>query len=281
MNQSYTEKLEEAVRRSQSLLCVGLDPVLKRLPSDLKANTDHGSVEEFCKHIIDMTSQYCCSYKINLAFFEALGSPGIQVFENLINYISEDKIIIADAKRGDIATSSEQYRDALYHRFNVDAVTLNPLMGFETLTPYLNHPKKAIYVLVLTSNPGAQDFLLQPFRGETIMAQYIARKLSKLAQDAQTQTHIGMVVGATQQQHFSQAIAHHTTGSLLIPGIGTQGGRVEPLVKLLGKHTGLPLITSSRSIIYAGENQRDWKENVELAARNLKQTILPLVTHYV
>jgi len=281
MTQTYTyiEKLEEAVRQSQSLLCVGLDPVLKRLPDDLKANTDHDRVEEFCKHIIDLTSRYCCSYKVNLAFFESLGSEGIQVFEEVINYIPNKKIVIADAKRGDIATSSEEYRDAFYLRYNVDAVTLNPLMGFETLSPYLNHRGKAIYVLALTSNPGARDFLLQPFRGETIMAQYIAKQLNGLTQEAQT--HIGMVVGATQQQHFSQAIANHTTGSLLIPGIGTQGGRVEPLVKLLGKHTGLPLITSSRSIIYAGENQRDWKESVELAARNLKQTILPLVNHYV
>lgn len=279
MTQTYIEKLEEAVRQSQSLLCVGLDPVLKRLPHDLKANTNHGKVEEFCKHIVDLTSQYCCSYKINLAFFESLGSSGLQVFEELIDYIPPKKIIIADAKRGDIATSSAQYRDAFFSHFNIDAVTLNPLMGFETLSPYLVQPEKAVYVLVLTSNPGAGDFLLQPFRGETIMAQYIAKKLSELSQEAQT--HVGMVVGATQQQHFSQAITNHTTGSLLIPGIGTQGGRVEPLVKLLGKHTGLPLITSSRSIIYAGENQRDWKESVELAARNLKQTILPLVTHYV
>ena len=286
MTKTYTKKLEQAVWDSQSLLCVGLDPVLERLPDTKlfknKTKTDAERVATFCKIIIDVTSPYCCSYKINIAFFESLGAAGIGVFETLIDYIDyipSTKIIIADAKRGDIATSSEQYRDAFYRRFNVDAITLNPLMGFETLAPYLDNPEKGLYVLVLTSNPGANDFLLQSFRGETIMAQYIARQLKELSSEAKS--HIGMVVGATQQQHFSQAIANHPTGGLLIPGIGTQGGRVEPLVKLLANHTGLPLITSSRSIIYAGENQRDWKQAVQRAARNLKQTLQPLVKQYV
>lgn len=278
---TYLEKLHQAVTASQSTLCVGLDPNLDLLPEAVKAKfeTPEEQVTFFCKKVIDYTYDSCAAYKPNLAFFESLGAVGLVVFKEVINHIPKDRIIIADAKRGDISSTAEHYKKSFFDVFDVDAITLNPLMGFETLNAFANDEKKGVYVLTLTSNPGASDFLKKPFEGFNSMSEYIAHQLFE--HSVQVETHLGMVIGATQAEEARTVIQHHGNGSLLIPGIGAQGGSIEELSKALSGHDGIPLINSSRGIIYAGSDQENWIEYVAKSAKNTKERITKITEQYV
>ncbi len=278
---TYTEKLSNAIKESSSTLCIGLDPNLNLIPQSVKDQFVHPEeqLSYFCKLVIDYTADYCAAYKPNLAFFEALGPNGLAVFEEVISHIPKEKIIIADAKRGDISSTAEHYKKSYFSQFDVDAITLNPLMGFETLDAFAHFEEKALYVLTLTSNPGASDFLKKPFMGFDLMAQFIANQLSKRALN--TSTHLGMVIGATQAEEAASVLKHHPKGALLIPGIGTQGGSISELAKALKNHTGLPLINSSRGIIYAGKNESNWPELVAQAAKTMKEKLNLISNQYV
>lgn len=278
---TYTQKLEKAVASFNSTLCVGLDPNLERLPDVLKKAdlTAAQKVERFLKRVIDATSKHCAAYKPNLGFFEALGPDGWDTFAEILAYIPEGKIIIADAKRGDISSTAEHYAKAFFEYFNVDALTLNPLMGFETLDPFLLENDKCIYALTLTSNPGARDILMQKLENGQTVSTLIASQLEEKQQKCATS--IGMVVGATKASELTPVIGRFPSASLLIPGIGKQGGSVTELVDVLENHTGIPLINSSRSIIYAGEGSQSWETAIAEAAKNLKKRLLPITERYV
>lgn len=278
---TYLEKLQQAVNASQSTLCVGLDPNLDLLPKAVTARfkSPEEQVAFFCKMVIDYTSEYCAAYKPNLAFFEALGPEGLTVMNEVIDHIPEDRVIIADAKRGDISSTAEHYKKALFDKFRADAVTLNPLMGFETLDAFSDDASRGVYVLTLTSNPGASDFLKKPFDGFDTMAEYIAHELFE--RSVRIETHLGMVIGATQAIEAGQVIQQHSTGSLLIPGIGAQGGNVDELAESLKDHEGIPMINSSRGIIYAGSDQENWVEHVAASAKQTKASISKITDQYV
>lgn len=276
----YTQKLKKAILQANSSLCVGLDPNLDRIPDSVKKTHPEPErrVVEFLKKVIDVTSDSCAAYKPNLAFFEALGSKGLSVFQEIIQYIPDDKIIIADAKRGDISSTAEHYAKAYFESFDVDAVTLNPLMGFESLAPFLHYPEKGIYTLTLTSNPGAEDFLKQLFRGASSMAQFIAGELFQ--QQRKVSTHLGMVVGATQADEMEPIIQRHQHGALLIPGIGAQGGSIHELERCLKEHPGLALVSSSRSILYAGTDL-NWPDAVRESSQLFKEKLQAITQIYV
>lgn len=278
---TYIEKLSKAVVSGQSCLCVGLDPNPDLIPSSVKKKYPKtaGQVVHFLKQVIDVTQDYCAAYKPNLGFFEALGAEGLQVFQEVLDFIPDEKIVIADAKRGDISSTADHYAKAYFDIFDVDAITLNPLMGFETLDPFLNYPEKSIYTLTLTSNSGAQGFLMQPFREHASMAAFIAKSLAEL--QTTHATHLGMVVGATKPDQITDVIDWHDQASLLIPGIGTQGGSISALSDALRGHLGIPLINSSRSIIYAGGNSARWKEAVAEKAREVQQALQPILSNYI
>ena len=278
---TFVQKLEQAIKKAQSCLCIGLDPNIRRIPQSVKDEFPNAEeqVFEFLKGVIDHTSDHCAAYKPNLGFFEALGPNGLQVFQQVLDYIPADKIIIADAKRGDISSTAQHYAHAYFEQFNVDAVTINPLMGFESLEPFLNHPEKGVYTLALTSNPGAEDFLTRPFGEHDSMAEYIAEHLA--VRNSKFATHVGMVVGATRPEDIEAVIGHHPKSSLLIPGIGTQGGSANELVSALKDHNGIPLINSSRSIIYAGQHADDWQQAVSDKALEYKLLLKPITNQYV
>lgn len=278
---TYLEKLELAVKRSQSTLCVGLDPNLFILPDQIRGKIGSSSelVLQFCEMVIDVTKDHCAAYKPNLAFFEALGKKGLRVLRDVIDHIPEGHIIIADAKRGDISSTAEHYKKAFFDKLDVDAITLNPLMGFETLDAFSDDSTKGIYVLALTSNPGADDFLKKPFEGFDMMAEYIADKLFE--RSVKTEAHLGMVIGATQSTEARAVIEHHSKASLLIPGIGAQGGSIHDLANTLAGHEGIPLINSSRGIIYAGSEEENWQEHVEQAAISMKEQLSVITQNYV
>lgn len=278
---TFSDKLLTAIGEVHSTLCVGLDPNLALLPDDVNQlnRTPPQKVEHFLKKVIDATCKYCAAYKPNLGFFEALGTEGWNCFEDILDYIPDDKIIIADAKRGDISSTAQHYAQAFFETFDVDAVTLNPLMGFETLDPFLNDSSKGIYVLTLTSNPGANDLLLQKLSTGKTVSTYIADKLHHKQQDSKSS--IGMVVGATKAAKLQPVINNFTEAPLLIPGIGAQGGSVTDLAEALKTHEGTPLINSSRSIIYAGRDSQNWEQQIAEAAANTKEELHQITQSYV
>ena len=170
-------------------------------------------MESHCRRIVEETLPYAAAYKPNLAFFEALGPEGWAILDSIRRDIPADRIVIADAKRGDIGTTAERYAHAMLHVLDADAVTVNPLMGLETIAPYLTDASKATYVLTRTSNPGAEDYLFD-------LAPRIAADLATLAHPG----HAGMVVGATHPERLPDILRHHPDAALLIPGVGAQGG---------------------------------------------------------
>ncbi|MGM0589885.1 MAG: orotidine-5'-phosphate decarboxylase [Bacteroidota bacterium] len=278
---TYTAKLQQAITAADSTLCVGLDPNPDRLPPHLIEQSDSmaSAFRRFCLGIIEATSDYCAAYKPNIAFFEAIGPDGIDVFADVVAAIPDEKICIADAKRGDIGTTAQQYDTAFFEHYGVDALTVNPLMGMDTLSVYADHPSKSLYVLTLTSNPGAADFLLQTDTDDQLLATRIATRL----RDAQSnsQTHLGMVVGATNADHATAVLQAHPQAALLVPGIGAQGGSVDLLARQLRSHAGLPLISSSRSIIYADTSANGWKQGAARAAQQTKAKLDPITNRYV
>lgn len=278
---TYTQKLQRAVSSSNSLLCVGLDPDPQKIPAPLKDRFSDPSdlVFEFCRRIIQATKVHTPAYKLNLAFFEALGSEGFRVFERLLDEIPNGKVLIADAKRGDIGSTAQKYRETYFDRLNVDAITLNPLMGLDTLDPFLTGEEKAVYVLAMTSNIGAADFLQQRFLGRSSLGEYIAELIKEKQSSAQT--HLGMVIGATQSEMAESVLKANSTAHLLIPGIGAQGGRIEDLEQLLQNHRGIPLISSSRAIIYAGGDHENWEELVAKSAAETKFQLKNITAKYV
>ncbi len=278
---NYVQKLQKAIAESQSCLCVGLDPHLDLFPDYLNEEIPDTNerVSQFLMKIIEITAPYCAAFKPNLAFFEALGDGGLKVFHDVIKAIPEDKIVIGDAKRGDIGSTARHYREAFFDIYKLDAITLNPLMGFETLEPYFQFSEKGLYVLALTSNPGASDFLIQPFSGFDTMAEYIAASLRK--RQSQSNASLGMVVGATKPQNLGSILQQHPTAPLLIPGIGSQGGRVEELVAVLQGHAGAPLISSSRSILFAGGNNQNWEQAVVEKVQSYREELKPITQQYV
>src|SRR6056297_3975874 len=171
---TFTEKLTRSIQSSNSVLSVGLDPDPDKIPLPLRQQISdpHDLVFEFCRRVIESTKSEAAAYKPNLAFFEALGSGGLRVLESLLDVIPHGKIIIADAKRGDIGTTAAKYKVAFFDKMQVDAITLNPLMGLETLDPFLDDSSKAVYVLTMTSNRGAADFLQTPVKGRLSLGEY-------------------------------------------------------------------------------------------------------------
>lgn len=278
---NFSKKLQHAVTSANSVLCVGLDPDPEKIPQPLRDEfpDEPELVYEFCKRIIEATQHEVCAFKPNLAFFEALGYKGWQVFEKITELIPSNRILIADAKRGDIGNTALKYKQAFFERLNVDALTLNPLMGMDTLEPFMHDETKALFVLTMTSNRGAADFLQRRFQGRMSLGEYIAEELSK--NQALAGTHLGMVVGATQTEAIQSVISTHPNAHLLIPGIGTQGGSASMLKEALLNHQGIPVINSSRSIIYSGGNETDWIQRVQQKAAELKNTLKSITEQYV
>lgn len=278
---TFSEKLQRAITSSQSILCVGLDPDIEKIPAPLKSqfNNPSDQVFEFCRRVIESTKTHACAYKPNLAFFEALGSDGWKVFDRLMDEIPSGKIIIADAKRGDIGTTAQKYKKAFFDELGVDAITLNPLMGMDTLDPFMDDDRKAVFVLAMTSNPGSLDFLQLPTQEGSSLGTVIANELQKKQEISNT--HIGMVVGATNQQASKPVLQAHPDSHLLIPGIGAQGGNIDTLAETLKNHTGIPIVSSSRSIIYAGEHAQNWEELVSSKAAEMKESLKVISNKYV
>lgn len=253
------QALFENIKRKQSFLCVGLDTDLKKVPQFLieKAEKKEGfdPIFEFNKAIIDATAPYCIAYKPNLAFYEAHGVKGWIAFEKTVKYLNDnypDQFIIADAKRGDIGNTSKLYARTFFEEMNVDAVTVAPYMGEDSVTPFLGYQGKWVILLALTSNKGSADFqLTQDAQGERLFEKVLQR--SQQWADAEQMMY---VVGATQGSAFADIRRLAPDHFLLVPGIGAQGGSLEEVCKYgWNDHCGL-IVNSSRAIIYADATER-------------------------
>jgi len=276
--ETYIERLRASVHDTNSVLCVGLDPDPGKIPADMRRPGESlaSLVERFCVEVVRATSDIVSSYKPNLAFFESLGRDGLKVFGTVCDAIPDDRIIIADAKRGDIGNTADHYAQAFLEIFACDAITVSPLMGIETLKGFTTRADKGIYVLTLTSNPGAMDFLEQPMAGYPSLGEYIAHRLAEF--DLERPSHVGMVLGATRADKLAPILSAHPHASLLLPGVGAQGGDVDSLISALEAHQGIPVIPISRGILFG---EQGGSEGVRSRAAQYHQLLYRLSQAYV
>ncbi len=261
MKMNFVEKLLKAARTNQSLLCIGLDPDLQMMPADI-------SILDFNKAIIEATSDLVCAYKPNLAFYETLGAEGFRVLEGTVACVPDQIPTIGDAKRGDIGNTARAYARSLFEMFGFDAATVNPLMGFDSLEPFIEYRDRGVFVLCRTSNPGSADLQDQLLENGP-MYEIIA----KLAWDWNKYGNMGLVVGATYPEELARVRQLCPDMPLLIPGVGAQGGDLASAVRYGVDVKGeKAIIASSRQIIFASKG-KDFAEAARDAALQLRDRI--------
>lgn len=246
------QQLIDNIRAKRSFLCVGLDSDINKIPRHLLTTDD--PVFEFNKAIIDATASHCVAYKPNIAFYEATGAAGWLTLEKTIRYIKTnypDQFIIADAKRGDIGNTSSLYARSFFDHLDVDAITVAPYMGQDSVTPFLGHEGKWVILLALTSNPGSADFqTLEIKDGQRLFEHVITTARTWASNDE-----IMFVVGATRGKMFEDIRRVAPDNFLLVPGVGAQGGSLEDVARYgMTDDCGL-LVNSSRAIIFASSGE--------------------------
>ena len=245
-------------------ICVGLDTDINKIPSFLKNDPD--GVFKFNQSIIKATRDYAAAYKINFAFYESAGSKGIAQLERTVELIPTDILSIADAKRGDIGNTSEMYARSVFEHFGFDAVTLHPYMGKDSLQPFLDYSDKMNYVLVLTSNPGAQDFEKLELNG----GKFVYQKILDSVNEWNVKNNCGIVFGATNVDELKNNIKNFGSLSVLLPGVGAQGGSLEYVSDAFSDNGRKNyLVNISRAIIYKSSG-KDFAEaaKMEIVALN-------------
>ena len=261
------EQLVEQIQQKKSYLCVGLDTDITKIPKHLQSHPN--AIFEFNKAIIDATKDLCVSYKINTAFYEALGVKGWQAMEETVQYIPAQHLKIADAKRGDIGNTSSQYAKAFFETLNFDAITVAPYMGEDSIRPFLEYDNKWTIVLGLTSNMGSKDFeqlrlVSEPTNLGT--TEFLYERVLKKVSSWGNKENLMFVVGATKASDLEEIRKIIPDNFLLVPGVGFQGGNLNEVSKYgMNKDCGL-LVNASRAIIFAGEG-----ENFAAEARLIAQ----------
>ena len=256
------KQLVEQIRLKKSYLCVGLDTDIELIPKHLQKSPD--AVFNFNKAIIDTTHDLCVSYKINTAFYEAMGLKGWEAMEKTVRYIPDTHFKIADAKRGDIGNTSAQYAKAFLQQLPFDAITIAPYMGEDSVKPFLQFEGKWGIVLGLTSNKGANDFELKPMAGGQSVMLY--EKVLHAVSQWGTTENLMFVVGATQAEAFINIRKITPNHFYLVPGVGAQGGSLKEISeKAMIADCGI-LVNISRAIIYASEEE-DFAEEARAIAQ--------------
>lgn len=274
------KELIQQISEKQSFLCVGLDPDINKIPQVLKdqinAKFDNentalaATLFSFCSAIADATAPYSVAFKPNLAFFEAYGQAGYKAYESLVFYLRQHHLhhfIIADAKRGDIGNTSAMYARSFFEGIaEVDALTVAPYMGEDSVKPFLGYEGKWVVLLALTSNKGSHDFQLT----ESPDGERLFEKVLRRSQQWATDEQMMYVVGATQGQMFEDVRRLAPTHFLLVPGVGAQGGSLQEVCRYgMNRDCGL-LVNSSRGIIYAS-GEADFADAAAQKARELQE----------
>lgn len=274
---TFMTQLASAWKRNNSLLCVGLDPEPSRFPKALQSIPKDLALWTFCKEIVDATANLVCTFKPQIAYFAAQRAEGI--LEDLITYIHKtypDTPVILDAKRGDIGSTAERYAIEAFERFKADAVTLNPYMGEDSVTPYFAYPDKGVILLCRTSNPGGSDLQFLEVGTPEAPEKLYERVARLVAEKWNPNGQCALVVGATFPAEIAKVRSLVGDMPLLVPGIGAQGGDIEATVKAgqTDRGSGL-MINSSRAILYASAG-----EDYATAARTVAQATREAINQF-
>lgn len=260
-------ELIQQIFLKRSYLCVGLDTDMDVIPAHLGSQPD--AMYLFNKAIIDATKDFCVAYKINTAFYEALGAKGWQLMEQTVNEIPATHFKIADAKRGDIGNTSKQYAKAFFETLDFDAITIAPFMGEDSIKPFLEYENKFAIVLGLTSNKGSEDFQRLQIAGNNPGEQLYERVIKKICEWGST-NNLMFVTGATHSAELSSIRKIIPEHFLLVPGVGAQGGSLKEVSKYgMNSDCGL-LVNASRAIIYAASDE-SFAEKAKQVAQNYQQ----------
>jgi orotidine-5'-phosphate decarboxylase len=263
---SFLDKLRAIQRANNSLLCIGLDTDSAKLPKFLKTHAN--PQYEFNKRIIAATKDLVCAFKINSAFYEAEGERGWSAMRETRRSVPSSVISIADAKRGDIGNSSEQYARIFLKEFKFDAITINPYMGEDSVAPFLQSSEQCAFILALTSNAGAKDF-----QRLKVGKKFLYQKVIETAMKWNEKKNIGFVAGATNPKELRSIRTYAPTVPLLIPGVGAQGGSVKAAVQCgCDKNGAMAIINVSRSILYASSGE-DFAESARREATKIRDEI--------
>lgn len=263
---NYLQKLKAAQERNKSWLCVGLDPDPIHLRVDVTKWDE--PVLPFNKAIIEATADLVCAYKPNLGFYLQWGAAGVIALERTIAYIPDDIPVILDCKTGDIGHTQAAWAAGLFDEWGVDAITVNPYVGAAAVLPMIGErPNKAVYILARTSNPSATQF-----QGDLQKKAGLSATVLRQSQEWETAGHKGYVVGATYPQEMAVARELAPQANFLIPGIGAQGGDLATAVRFGPDPVAGPVISASRSIIYASARQ-DFAAAARKAAQKLRDQI--------
>jgi orotidine-5'-phosphate decarboxylase len=275
---SFYEKLNKASEANDSLLCVGLDPDLEKIPKKT-FDSGPGAIFQFNKKIIDLTKDYVLGYKLQSAFYEAHGPKGMEVMKRTVDYIPSQLLKISDAKKSDIENTMEMYAKSLFDFYNFDAATVVPYLGFDSLSPFIKRKGKGTLILWRSSNPGGDEIQKEMSKDGLALYEYVAFK----ARDVNTQRNLGLVCGATFPREIKKVREIVGDGfPILIPSIGAQKGDLEAAVSNgVDSKKRYAIINVSRSIIYASsstQQQQDFDASiVEKTAKEFREKIREVV----
>ena len=266
-------ELFEQIKQKKSFLCIGLDTDVRKIPQFLLEEDD--PIFAFNKRIIDATAHLCVAYKLNLAFYESMGSFGLLSFERTVEYLRTnypEQFIIADAKRGDIGNTSDMYARSFFEHLKVDALTVAPYMGSDSVLPFLKYTDRWVILLALTSNEGAYDFqLTADADGEALF-----EKVLRVSKDWAGSEQLMYVVGATKADMLERVRAIVPDSFLLVPGVGSQNGSLEEVARYgLNDQCGL-LVNASRSIIYV-DNTEAFASGAAAEAERLRRQMADIL----
>jgi orotidine-5'-phosphate decarboxylase len=261
---NFSDKLNGAMEKNNSLLCIGLDPDPAAMPAKI-------DVIKFCKAIVEATSDLVCAYKLNFAFYEGLDN-GLEAMRVIRSAIPSHIPVIGDAKRGDIGNTARMYARTIFDVFNFDAATVNPYLGYDSVEPFIEHWDRGVFLLCRTSNPGAADFQNLPFVKDD--KQYRLYEIVAIrAEQWNKRGNIGLVVGATNPAELKLIRQNHPDMLILIPGVGAQGGDLAAAVQNgVDKYRRGAIISSSRQIIYASV-EKDFAQAARKAAAAVRDEI--------
>ena len=268
-------ELYNQIKKKESFLCVGLDTDLNKIPAHLLDADD--PVFEFNRQIIDATSDYTIAYKPNLAFYESLGPAGLISLQKTVEYIPNNILTIADAKRGDIGNTSEMYAKTFFDYYDFDAITVAPYMGKDSVSPFLNFRDKWTILLALTSNEGSSDFQLSELSNTEKNKLY--EKVIQTSMTWGNADHLMYVIGATHPELFKEIRAIAPDHFFLVPGVGAQGGSLSEICKFgMNSQCGL-IVNSSRQIIYASSSE-DFAEKARDKAMEMQKEMAELLSEH-
>ncbi len=239
------KRINALIEQKKSLLCVGLDPDVQKIPTLFLRMQD--PITEFTKSIVNATSDAAIAYKPNFAFYEALGLKGLHALDALIHHLPKNVVTIADAKRADIGNTSRLYATAFFETWGFDAVTVPPYMGYDSIEPFLSYKEKLTLILCLTSNSGSKDFEERRLEEGKLLYEAVLEKALEWNQF----DNVGLVVGANRAEELKRLRAMAQGLCFLIPGVGAQGGSLEESVRYgTDANTQSALINIGRAVIY-------------------------------